>query len=271
MFDDLRECVWWRRPLSASAAAVRPLQGEGRRGPLSSMESQIQILVELSEADRECHRVRDRVQNIPRELARHESEVKLKRASLDDLERRLEDSQRERRALERDSDLAKARRRELEAQQFRVKNTTEYQAMSREAEEMRRRSAEYEDRGLVILQEEEQLTAEVAKLRDLLAQEEKRFAEVKARLDAELGERREALQGRESHRVALVAKLEPPIRKRYERILENKGDLAVASVENGSCGGCYYQLPPQRLHEVKKAASLVVCEGCGRIVVWSKP
>lgn len=234
-----------------------------------SMETQIRILVELSQADRECHRVRDRVHNIPRELSRYESELKLKQSVLDDLERRLEDSRRERRALERDSDLAKARRRELEAQQFRVKNTTEYQAMTREVEEMRRRAGEYEDRGLEILQEEEHLTAEAAKQREIVAAEDKRYQEVRQRLEKELGEQRVVLEGREAHRVALVAKLDAPIRRRYERILENKGDLAVASVENGSCGGCYYQLPPQKLHEVKKGGTLIVCEGCGRMVVWS--
>lgn len=244
--------------------------GAEREGTMSDMQGQIRVLVELSRADRECSLLRERFQTIPREIERHQSDLKLQQAMLDDVERRRNDARIERRALERESDLAKARRRELEAQQHRVKNNTEYQALTREVEEMRRRSSESEDRGLGLLSEEEAAGQEADKLRESVAQEDQRFREVKGRLDAESSDLKRVLDEAEGRRLALVQQLDPSTRRRYERILESKGDTAVVGVAQGACAGCYYQLPPQKLNEVKKGASLIVCEGCGRIVIWDE-
>jgi predicted nucleic acid-binding Zn-ribbon protein len=39
------------------------------------------------------------------------------------------------------------------------------------------------------------------------------------------------------------------------------------TLNGGACGGCFYQLPPQRAAEVRRGETLVVCEGCGRMIV----
>lgn len=231
------------------------------------MKVQISILAELSRADQESARVRERLLAIPKEIARHEQELSAHRRASDDFESRLEESMRERRALERDADQARARRREVEVQQFRVKNQVEYQALTKEIEEMRRRTSTFEERAIEILTEEEEVKKEFDKLRDLLVQEETRFAEIRSRLEAELGQTRSAVERAEARRMELVQRLDPKVRLRYERILKSKGDMAVVPAVEGACGGCFYQLPPQKIGEVKKGESLVVCEGCGRMIV----
>ena len=231
------------------------------------MKDQISILAELSRADRESARVRERAAAIPREIARHEQELRAHRKASEDFETRLEESMRERRALERDADQARARRREVEVQQFRVKNQVEYQALTKEIEEMRRRTSTFEDQAIEILTTEEDVKKEFEKLKEILEQEETRFAEIRTRLESELAEIRAEVQRAEADRMELVGKLDPKIRTRYERILRSKGDMAVVPAIEGACGGCFYQLPPQKIGEVKKGESLVVCEGCGRMVV----
>ena len=44
--------------------------------------------------------------------------------------------------------------------------------------------------------------------------------------------------------------------------------LAVVPVLKGACGGCFSALPPQRVNVACLGNELVVCEACGRIVVW---
>jgi hypothetical protein len=61
--------------------------------------------------------------------------------------------------------------------------------------------------------------------------------------------------------------LSAPLRAKYERIRRSKGDLAIVGVEYGACGGCGYALPPQRVQEVRRNRDVVLCEGCGRILV----
>lgn len=231
------------------------------------MKDQIPILAELSKADQESARVRERVRAIPKEIARHEHELAAHRRAAEDFEAKLEESMRERRALERDADQARARRREVEVQQFRVKNQVEYQALTKEIEEMRRRTSTFEERAIEILTEEEEVKREYDKLNDVLQQEEARFREIRSRLEAELTSLQAEVDRAEARRLDLVGRLDPKVRARYERILRSKGDMAVVPAVAGACGGCFYQLPPQKVAEVRKGDSLVVCEGCGRMIV----
>jgi uncharacterized protein len=233
------------------------------------MNDLIPILVELSLADLECARLQERTEAIPRELSKHEAELNVQRAALEEQERRLADLLRERKLLEKDADTAKARRRELELQQFRVKNNVEYQAMVREIDEMRRRASEIEDQALTFIGEEEMVQNEIKRLSDLVAQEERKVFGVRERLQKELSDYRNQLAKAKTARTLLVQRLEPQLRARYERILKNKGDMAVVGLEGGACMGCGYQLPPQRIGEVMKRERVVVCEGCGRMLVWT--
>lgn len=234
------------------------------------MEEQIPLLIELSQADFKTHRLRERYQLIPKEIEKHESGLRAHSVALAESEQRLEDIRREQRALERESDMAKARRRELELQQFRVKNTIEYQAMTKEIEEMRRRSSDFDDQSIALLEQEDEIRKEVERLQDLVGQEQERLGDIRNRLEEERRGLDEGLQAAERAREALAGRLSPRVRTRYERILKNKGDMAVVSIASGACGGCFYQLPPQRLAEVRKGAALILCEGCGRILVWSE-
>ncbi len=230
------------------------------------MKDQIPILVELSRADQASSQIRERAQTIPKEILRHEQDLSSHRRASEDLENKLEESMRERRALERDADQARARRREVEVQQFRVKNQVEYQALTKEIEEMRRRTSDFEEKAIEILSEEEEVKKEFEKLTELLQQEEERFNEIKTRLESELGELKSVVDAAEAKRQELVGKLDPKIRQRYERILRSKGDMAVVSLVDGACGGCFYQIPAQRVGDVRRG-TLVICEGCGRMIV----
>lgn len=231
------------------------------------MKAEIPVLAELSLSDLECARLQERANSIPRELSRHEADLKVQQRALEELERQLEDLQRERRGLERDAGMTREQRRELEQKQFRIKNNAEYQAILRELEDMRRRAGDLDDQALVLIQQEEELQKQSAQHRELIEQEERRLSGIRERLQSELAEYKAQLASAQERRESLVGKLPPQLRSRYERIRRSKGDMAVVGVEGGACMGCGYQLPPQRLVEVQKRESLVVCEGCGRLLV----
>ena len=232
------------------------------------MKNELPVLVGLSRADLECARLFERTEAIPRELDRHEADLVVQKRALEEQQARLREYGMERRVLERDADAAKARRRELELKQFQVKNNIEYQAMLREVEEMRRRASDLEDQALKVMGLEEEIQAEIRRLQELVDQEERRISGIRERLQGELAEYQRQLDAARSSRDQLVAQLPPQLRGRYERIRRSKGDMAVVGVVGGACTGCGYQLPPQRINEVHQMDRLVVCEGCGRILVW---
>ena len=56
----------------------------------------------------------------------------------------------------------------------------------------------------------------------------------------------------------------------YNRLRKGKSGLAVSTVDpvKHSCRGCFKQLPPQKVLEIRRGNKVIFCENCGRILVW---
>jgi len=56
----------------------------------------------------------------------------------------------------------------------------------------------------------------------------------------------------------------------YKRIRHNSfNGMAVVAVERDSCGGCFNKIPPQRQLDIAQRKKIIVCEHCGRVLVFS--
>ncbi len=54
----------------------------------------------------------------------------------------------------------------------------------------------------------------------------------------------------------------------FKRIRKNaRNGLAVVTVERGACGGCFNKIPAQRQLDIRSRKKVIVCEYCGRILV----
>ena len=97
---------------------------------------------------------------------------------------------------------------------------------------------------------EEDLNAKKAELENIVsstADEEKALLDKRAKYSSQLDER------------TLSA---------YDRIRASvHNHLAVVSVYENSCGGCFNAITPQRLVDIASGNKLVICENCGRILV----
>lgn len=63
-------------------------------------------------------------------------------------------------------------------------------------------------------------------------------------------------------------KIEDRLLKAYDRIRTNyRNGLAVVTVERNSCGGCFNKIPPQLQLEIRQRKKILACEHCGRILV----
>ena len=51
----------------------------------------------------------------------------------------------------------------------------------------------------------------------------------------------------------------------YQRVVNAKGEDAMAVVEGGSCGGCYQQLTTNMHNEINMGR-VVLCRSCGRVL-----
>ncbi len=54
----------------------------------------------------------------------------------------------------------------------------------------------------------------------------------------------------------------------FKRIRKNaRNGLGIVQVERKACGGCFNKIPPQREMDIKLHKKVIVCEYCGRILI----
>ena len=47
-----------------------------------------------------------------------------------------------------------------------------------------------------------------------------------------------------------------------------RGRAVVPILPKGACGGCFRGQPPQVLQEARRGDRVLLCDGCGRMMVW---
>lgn len=189
------------------------------------------------------------------------------KAAIDAHDRQAAERAKERRALERDLETLEAEEKRSQGQLPAIKKNDEYQALQAQIAQVRAKRSDLETEILVRIEDDERRALERVALVETLAGHEAKRAEGAATLDREDAALRERIAGIEAQRAAVVAQLAAAAANRYERIRAARGGMAVAAVEKGACGGCYRSVPPHALQEARRRERLLVCDGCGRLLV----
>lgn len=150
-----------------------------------------------------------------------------------------------------------------------VKTNKEYQAILREIDDFKTEIRRREDEALEVMEQVESITRELATL-------EREFEVQKARLEADkkiLEEESDRLKERLGQLDAVAAeiraKIDPPLLKRCDSLLERKSGVAVAPVEGGTCKVCHLNIPPQKFIELQRDEIILQCPHCHRFLFWT--
>jgi len=190
------------------------------------------------------------------------------RDHLETLKKELADYQIRRRQMEKDIEALAAEERRYQGQLPMVKKNEEYTALLHEIAAAREKRSDRETELLLLMEEEDSRAAEKPGLEKTLAAQEAEAATRLRGLAEEEAAERERIAGVEAERAAHVAQLSPATRGRYERIRNSRDGRAVVPIQKGACGGCFRGQPPQVLQEARRGDRLLVCEGCGRLLIW---
>ena len=62
--------------------------------------------------------------------------------------------------------------------------------------------------------------------------------------------------------------IDPRLLAAFKRIRKNaRNGLGVVLIQRGACGGCFNKIPPQKQMDIKLGKKVIVCEYCGRIMI----
>ncbi len=146
----------------------------------------------------------------------------------------------------------------------RIKDSKELTNLQHEANALKARRSQLEDKALEIMDQVELSTASVATLSDELKTLETEWHSQQQRLSTNMEQLKTLLSDLEHKRQLLSAKIDPQAIEFYQELKKQKGG-AVAKVEQGICCGCRISLPTTELQRVR-SDSLVQCSSCGRIL-----
>ena len=154
----------------------------------------------------------------------------------------------------------------VQTQLYQLKTNKEYQAMLVEIGGFQADKSIVEENILKMLDSIDESKIKIEDEKTNLAQEERYFNEQKKEVEDRIKEIDQELHQLEARRMQGVDKLDKKILSQYERILHNRNGLAMVSVKDDSCQGCFMNVPPQVINEIKMKNKIIICEVCSRIL-----
>jgi len=231
------------------------------------MESVLDLLVRIQNLDDEVDKAESRLAQIPQEKAKLENQIKAQAEELKNSESRIQELKKSNKLKEIEIADNEGKIAKLNTQTFAVKTNEEYRALLKEVEFLKHRNHDIEDEMLGIMEEEEKIRSSINQIR---IETEEYIAKAQTRI-ADLDKESELLK--EKQTVAKVdlennfSKLPDDVKELYNRIAKFRGKAVCLIIDN-TCTGCFANLTHQFLNELKKGNKILLCDNCGRILVY---
>ncbi|MDE0848726.1 MAG: hypothetical protein OSA44_07965 [Nitrospinaceae bacterium] len=235
-----------------------------------SPKLQLQQLIVLQSLDDEIAEHKKLLADIPLQIDTGCTELEEKKKILSNAKEELDALQKERKDLElavqgENDHMAKAKTK-LPA----VKTNREYTAILSEVEAIKVKVSGLEDKELEIMEILEEKQKEVPGIEKRCNEEDARFQEYKAKKDAELDRMKQELGVLVAKRENVSGQLDRVIMQRYEKVAGSRDGRAVVMLQGSICQGCFQQILPQMVIDVKIGESIQQCSNCIRFLYWEE-
>lgn len=231
---------------------------------------QIEQLISLQKVDDEIHTVRQELACAPDELNKlrgryAEAAEQLvgqqdKVAHLRDQEKRLD--------MEIEDDVVRIKK--SKSKLMGVDNSKEYHAMVREMDSLERVNRNREEEKTSLREELARQTSLLAEMEAGRLALEKELASYEAGIQKRMEAAEQELDKLLRQRGKAGKEVPTPVFARYEFIRERLQHPVIVPVQEGVCSGCHIAIPPQNYIELQKAAQILSCPNCQRLMFWNE-
>jgi len=235
-----------------------------------SIEQHILTLEQLAEADAaakeleaQIEQERGDIEGVRVEVAELSQRLEDDRTSIQEMDKTRGDLVQELRTISGQIDRSRERLQ-------RARNEREVNAAERELDELRKLHRDRDD-------EIKKLVGFAEAARTSIQEGEERKAELDARLEGSLEGKtksiavlEEKLEATQRSRKEAADKLPGLVIRRYES-MHQRGKVPIAKTHDGTCLGCYVQLPPMMFHKMLSRLEFEECPNCHRIIYYAPP
>jgi uncharacterized protein len=148
-----------------------------------------------------------------------------------------------------------------------VRNPKELEALQASLDGLQRLRTTVESQGVEALLKLEELTAQLSQEQASLKTLEGKWTSGQSTLIEEETKLKRAYMQLKKQRESTAATLGETLMKRYETLRQRKGGVAVAPLQNATCGACHVQVPTGVVSAARSQENdNIVCPSCGRIL-----
>lgn len=232
------------------------------------MNSQIAFLVAIQEVDAEIAELKSGIAMIPGQIESGKSSLAEQKKALDEATEWIKSMQKKRLQLEQDVKLENDHTAKIKTKLSSVKTNKEYTAILAEVDAVKLKIGSLEDQQLQIMESLEEKEKTLPGIKAAYKEEEDKFNAYKSRKESEKARMETELQVAVSRREETLKSLDPKLARRYDNILRQRGDRGVVQLVGHTCQGCFQQILPQMVIEIKKGEKIHECNHCSRFLYW---
>jgi len=235
------------------------------------MKQDLALAVELQALDRKIASFEKEIAALPVHIAEIEKKLEAHKRRLEVDRAALTANLRDRKKLEGDIQVHDQKVSKLKGQMIEAKTNDQYRAFQNEITYGETEIRKAEDKIIDLMEQAEALDKDVVAAEGALRIEQQHVdAEKKTARDRTAADMK-AVNEAKAHRATLVSRIDPKLYTRYELVKKRTRGTAIAAVVDERCEGCMIALRPQYFQDLKAGEGFLLCETCGRILVYNPP
>ena len=236
------------------------------------MKIELTKLLEAQKNDLEIDELDRNKKEYPQQRENLLKEIKSTENTLENIKASILEKEKNRRMIENEIKNEREALKRKDNRLLETKTNKEYTAVQHEIVIIRERIDSLETEDLKLMTELDELVPQKEELEKKLQEIQnnntikideikKKFESIETDIKKLERKREKSLEGVNSRTLSI-----------YNRLRKGKGGIAVSTVDpvKHSCKGCYKQLPPQKVLEIRRGEKIIFCENCGRILVWGE-
>jgi uncharacterized protein len=230
------------------------------------MSASLAALKKVAALDAKIMDRRRRSEEIPERLRQQEQAVEAARSRLAAKDAEYKDTRVKADLKAKDLDIAEQAVIKLRDQIGSAKSNKEFQTLQHEILSKEADNQRLEDAGLLQMQKVDRVNEDRVAIAEEVKQAEGALAQEQKTIEGELEALKTQLSELQSKRDGITGEVPDEILSKYERLIRRRGQTAMVGARNGSCQGCFMQLRPETIAQLKKGNELVFCHSCSRIL-----
>lgn len=237
----------------------------------SSMESKLRTLYNIQQTDVQIDRIHLLRGELPEEVRDLEDAIEGLKTRISNIKESISEIEKFIAQKKLDIESCKSAIAKYEDQRDNVKNSREYDSLSKEIEyqglEQELAEKRIKENTAALTEKKADLDRAVADLAGREVDLENKKAELVSIIEETSKEEEVLLKQKEE----LAKDIDARTLAAYDKVrLNARNRMAVVTVKRDACGGCFNKIPPQRRLDIALSKKLIVCEYCGRIIVSSE-